>query len=138
MQFIKSDLNKISADRYKALLMDNADFSGYSENGFYPGLPYNLTGSEPRLKKEKSICLAAIFKVEYEYMIERHGSQKAAQEYVRGLPSALHYPFSDHDIIQWMQKELSTTIPEKYHCDAVDKYWQKLGACFSLLVSKYL
>lgn len=125
MKVLKSDIGKIPAKSYKTLLLDGADFSDYLKE-------------EPTTDKEKVKELAAIFKSEYGFQVERSGSQKAAQEYVRGLPSALHYPFSDWDIIQWMQKELSATIPEEYHCDAVDKYWQKLGACFSLLVSKYL
>lgn len=138
MKFIKANLKKIASTSYESMLLNGADFSDYYKDGFYPGLPYHMGGSKPNIAQEKPICLAAIFKSEYGFNIQRYGLQKAAREYLLGLPSVLSYPFNNHDIINWMQTALDATIPEKYHCDAVDEYWRSLGGAFTVITGKHI
>lgn len=124
-KFNKQVLSGIAAKHYKDLLINGADFEGH-------GLSVADTAAD------KAEALAGVFLSEYGFNIGRLGVSKASKEYLMGLPSVLNYPFSNYDIIVWMEEKAGQKIPEDYYTDAVEIYWSRLGGAFGVLVGKYI
>lgn len=139
MEMITSaTIKRIKAEEYKDLLFSGMDFSGYLENNKLPGINYPVKDDNELLKKEKAAVCAAIFQSEYDWAVARYGVTRAAQEYLQGLPSCVSFPFSNYEILQWLESKLGGTIPERLECTAIEHYWQKLGMVFAVIVSRHL
>jgi hypothetical protein len=86
-------------------ILDNIDNSGYG-------------GESLASDKDKLQFLAETFKSEYGWAIARYGVTGAMKEWLSGLPSSIHVPFYNHDILekaeQWGMIDKNATDDQQY------------------------
>lgn len=121
----------LNGSAYKQLILENVCVENY-------GRP------DPTTDKEKAEFLAGIFKLEYQWCIDRKGAKAAALDYLQGLPSCVSFPFSNHDILQWAKEvkgePLTTKQEDKllYGSNGCSEYWATLADAFFMIVKDYV
>ena len=90
--------------------------------------------AEPTTQKEKRTFLRETFESEYGWSIERLGRNAACQEWLRGLPSSISFPFYVYETAQVVQNVTGNDYPRLDNHDLDVKYWPLLtGAVMTLM-----
>lgn len=89
--------------------------------------------------QEKIEFLIETFKSEYGWAIERMGTQKAIEEWLRGLPSAIQIDFYNSDIIDLAKSwgTLRQDATEREEDKILANYWNLLANHILQLAKKY-
>jgi hypothetical protein len=81
----------------------------------------------PTTQKEKRDFLRDTFQSEYGWAIPKMGKDKAIQEWLRGLPSALYYPFYVGNTADVVRSVLNKEFRNQNDHELDDKYWPLLA-----------
>ena len=117
-------LGSVTSDNAKQLILNNIDSSGYDEKVITP--------------TEKIRFIEKIFLIEQGYLINRLGKQKAIEEWLRGLPSALTLPFYNYDILN-IAKEWGTlkeNATERQEDKILMNYWKLMSSQLLQMINK--
>jgi hypothetical protein len=49
------------------------------------------------------------------------------KNWLQGLCSTVNIPFTNYDIINWLELKLKREITEKEECKLIDNYWDNMG-----------
>ena len=79
--------------------------------------------------------LGGVFHAEYGWNIDQIGIHSAASEYLAGLPSVCTVPFSNYDIIQWVQSVTGRTLSEIEQDFLLENYFNMCGNEFIKLLT---
>lgn len=93
---------------FQTTIINGVDFSGYD------GIGEDLSTKE-RLKHIIKLELNAVLNV------------RNLEQYVRGLPSVLTFPYMNGDIISDLENVLGHEIEEQYQDGMIDAYWHNLA-----------
>jgi hypothetical protein len=102
-----------TSQKFKHLLLKTIDGDGYD--------------SEPKTEREKREFLRETFESEYGWSIERIGRHNSIKEWAQGLPTAVHFPFNNYDIVQlgieygYLSEQSSEREQDKY----ISTYWDQ-------------
>lgn len=93
---------------------------------------YNLNNDCYLYDKVKT--LYNIFVSEYGYNIKRYGKQRAFKEWLMGLPSAIHTPFYNYDILTLAKEANILVNPTEEQEDLfLAQYWDNLSTAYFVL-----
>jgi len=111
---------RMTTDQKKVIdrfIIDTIETDGYDYRG----------GSSDR---DKLKFLADTFKDEYGWSIPRMGTQRALEEWFRGLPSVFSLPYNNYDIIQLAKQwgSLPNNATERQEDKILDNYWKFMAA----------
>ena len=109
--------------QFKHELLETIDGDGYDK------YPFN--------ERSKREFLRDTFESEFGWRVDQVGRANAIQEWAQGLPSAVSFPFMNHDIMQLGIKygALSDDSTDKAIDKYIDQYWSQYlpGALNSLM-----
>ena len=111
---------KTSKD-FKLALLETVDGDGY--------------GVELKTQKDKRNFLRDTFISEYGWAVERMGSKAAIKEWLRGLPSAISFPFYTHEtsqVVRNLNSGKSFARSDNHDLDEI--YWERLASTINQLM----
>lgn len=109
-------IGSVTSANAKQLVIDSIDASGYGEN--------------PKTPDEKIRFLEKTFLSEYGWAVARYGKQRAIQEWLMGLPSSIHLPFANYDILQLAKSwgTLPYNATERQEDKILSNYWKLMAS----------
>ena len=109
-------IGSVTSANAKQLVIDSIDASGYGEN--------------PKTPDEKIRFLEKTFLSEYGWAVSRYGKQRAIQEWLMGLPSSIHLPFANYDILQLAKSwgTLPYNATERQEDKILSNYWKLMAS----------
>jgi len=112
MGVLKMRLTKEQNQNYKTFLYKSIDFEGYDFE-------------QPKTNKDKINKFFECFNSEYGWNIQRVGEVNALIEYLQGLPSSIHIPYANWDIIELAKRfgSLSENATEREEDKIINNYW---------------
>ena len=96
----------------KQYILDHLDFSGRD--------------IDPQTTEEKIRALESVFNAEYGWQIPRVGQMRAIEEWLMGLPSVVHIPYTYYDIEKLLHSlgVIDNDTKESRVERLVDNYWR--------------
>jgi len=81
-----------------------------------------------------------VFESEYGWRAKQYGESKALSQYLRGLPSVIDLPFTNHDILQLAEKfgSIEKDAPENRKDKILFNYWNFMATKLLKLKKKIL
>jgi hypothetical protein len=117
-------VGSVTSKNAKQLILDSIDGSDY-------GVITNTDAQKIKFLKDT-------FESEYGWAVSRMGKQKAIEEWLRGIPSAITLPFYNDDILEVAKKwgTLSKNPTEKEEDKILNNYWKLMASQILQLFNK--